>query len=432
MADEEGTPGGPLDGVRVLEFSQIVAAPVCGVNLSDLGAEVIKVEPPGGEQTRRGGSVVPNESKGFQALNRGKLSLVVDLKEPRGRDVIHRLVPDIDVVVINYRLGVAQRIGIDYETLAAIRPDLIYWQNTGFGDEGPGAYRARSDIVSQAYSGLIAGDAKLDDDGAPDLITATALADYTTGFAAAMGISAALFHRGRTGEGQLLTTSLLRTGLFMQAGQVMREPVHDAVIRDPVLEEVLSVRDRGGSYGEILEARKKLRGLRAAFQLYYGGYSAKEGGLVLGALTDANRDGMRRVLGIEDEDSGEPEYDANDPANLEKAAEWKRIIREKIAARTVAEWVADFDAAGVPVAPVKLPEEMADDPQVLADGMIWELEHEVTGPQRVVGPAVKMSASPTAARKAAPALGADTDALLVDAGFGGEEIAALREAGVIA
>ena len=233
MAEQGSVPGGPLDGIRVLEFSQIVAAPVCGVNLSDLGAEVIKVEPPGGEQTRRGGSVVPNESKGFQALNRGKLGLVVDLQDERGRDVIHRLVSDIDVVVINYRLGVAERIGIGYETLAAIRPDLIYWQNTGFGDEGPGAYRAGSDIVSQAYSGFIAGDGKMDDDGAPDYITATALADVTTGFAAAMGISAALFHRERTGEGQFLTTSLLRTGLFMQAGQVMREPVHDAVIARP-------------------------------------------------------------------------------------------------------------------------------------------------------------------------------------------------------
>src|SRR6185503_11458543 len=163
-------PTGPLAGIRVLEFSQIVAAPVCGVALSDLGADVIKVEPPGGEQSRQSGAVIPRESKGFQALNRGKRSLVIDLQDPRGQAVIHRLMPDIDVVTINYRLGVAEHIGIDYDTLRKIRPDLIYWQNTGFGEQGPEKFRAGSDIVAQGYSGLMVTDSKTNDDGAPDLI----------------------------------------------------------------------------------------------------------------------------------------------------------------------------------------------------------------------------------------------------------------------
>jgi formyl-CoA transferase len=422
---------GPLAGVRVLEFSQIVAAPVCGMNLADLGADVIKVEPPGGEQTRRGASVAPNESKNFQALNHGKRSLVVDLQDDRGRELIHRIVPQIDVVLINYRLGVAERLGIDYETLRGLRPDLIYWQNTGFGAQGPEAYRAGSDIVAQAFSGLMALDAKTNDDGAPDLVSSP-VADIASGIGAAMGIVAALYHRGRTGRGQLIGTSLLRTALFLMGGSVMREPVHDAVLRDPLQAKVEAVREQGGSWEEILQTRSELRSLYGAFLLYYGGYRAKGGAVVLGALTSANRDAMREVLGIAgQEHSDGPDFDIMDPQNRAQADQWKRKIRAKFLTRTVDEWVADFDAAGAPVSPVYLPEEMADNPQVLADGMIEHLEHSVTGKQRVVGPIVTMSETPTAVPRAAPALGEHVSEVLLEFGLSQSEIGELTAAEVV-
>ncbi len=414
-------PSGPLTGIRVLEFSQIVAAPVCGVNLSDLGADVIKVEPPGGEQTRRSGSVVPGESKGFQALNRGKRSLVVDLHDPRGRAVIHRLMPDTDVVAINYRLGVAERVGIDYSTLSTIRDDLIYWQNTGFGESGPDAQRAGSDIIAQAYSGLMVTDGKLNEDGAPELISIP-IADIVSGFAAAMAICAALYHRMLTGEGQRIDTSLLRTALFLQGATVMREPVTDAVLRDPLVAEVAEIRARGGSYSEVLEAKHRRAALRTAFRLYYGTYAARDGAVVLGALTKANRDRMRAVLGGDDEPSDQPGYNALDPADQEIAEQWKQRYRELFRTKTVAEWVTAFDAVGVPVSPVNMPEELADDPQVEANGIICDLDHAVTGPQRVVGPAARMSRTPTVARRASPALGEHTCEILDEAGFDTAEI----------
>jgi crotonobetainyl-CoA:carnitine CoA-transferase CaiB-like acyl-CoA transferase len=425
----EGAPG-PLAGIRVLEFSQIVATPVCGVNLSDLGAEVIKVEPPGGEQTRRSGGLIQDESKGFQALNRGKRSLVVDLQDERGRVLIHRLIPDIDVVTINYRLGVADRLDIDYETLRGIRPDLIYWQNTGFGEGGPEAGRAGSDIVAQAYSGLMVTDGKTDDDGAPELIS-TPIADITSGVVAAMGICAALYHRAQTGEGQYIGTSLLRTGLALQSGSVMREPVTDAVLRDQFMASIDGVRDNGGSYDEILATRRSHLTARVAFRNYYGGYRAKEGAVVLGALTKANRDAMRAVLGVEGDGSDQPGYDARDPENVARAWELKAWLRQRFLTRTATEWVADLDAAGAPVAPVHLPEELADDPQVAADEMIWDLEHTVTGPQRVVGPWLTMSQSPTRAYRPAPALGEHSADLLHEAGLPHSEVEKLRAEGVI-
>lgn len=421
---------GVLDGIRVLEFSQIVAAPVAGVNLSDFGADVIKVEPPGGEQTRNTGAVVPNEGKGFQALNRGKRSLVVDLHDPRGQAMIHRLIPQTDVVLINYRFGVSNRMGIDYDTLRAIRPDLIYWQNTGFGEQGPEAYRAGSDVVAQAYSGLMVNDAKTDEDGAPDLISIP-IADIASGFAAAMGVGMALFHREKTGEGQYLSTSLLRTSLFLQAGLVMREPVTDSVLRDQMLAEINESLAAGNSYDSLLAIRKRRGGLRVAFRLYYGGYRAKDGAVVLGALTKTNRDKMREVIGFPEEDSDQPGYDSMDPANIERAHEWKRRFRARFLERTVAEWVGDFDKAGVPVSAVRNPEVLSEDPQVKADGMMWDVEHSVTGPQSVVGPAVQMSATPTRVQRSAPALGEHTLEILAEAGVSPAELAALTECGVL-
>ena len=429
--DAQGTDAhGPLHGIRVLEFSQIVAGPVAGLNLADLGADVIKVEPPGGDSHRNVGSVVPNESKMFQGNNRGKRGIVLDLHDPRAQDVIHRMAPRIDVVVINHRPGVAQRLRIDYETLREFRPDLIYLQLTGFGEQGPEAGRAGSDIVAQSYSGLMVTDGKREEDGAPALISIP-ISDYSAGFAGAMAVSAALFHRERTGEGQYITTSLLRLGLYLQNRTVMREPVADATIRDPMLARLAAAREGGASYDELAEIRAPGRRFASPFTLYYRAYRTRDGAVTLGALTPQNRAKIRLVLGIEHEElSDRPDFDARDPANVERVLEWKQWMRDTFLERSTAEWVAAFDAAGVPVAPVNFPEEMADDEQANADGMIWDLEHTITGPQRVVGPPVKMSKTPTGSHRASPALGEHTTEVLREFGIPNEEIAALVADGV--
>ena len=422
---------GALDGIRVLEFSVVVAGPVCGLVLSDLGADVIKVEPPGGEPHRRNRAVVPNEGKLFQTFNRGKRSLVVDLQRDEGRALIHRVTPQIDVVVVNYRLGVAKRLGIDYETLRAYRPDLIYVESTGFGTRGPQAERPASDIVAQAYSGLMAGEGKVAEGGEPIGLKSGAWADYFTGVATAMGVTTALYHRERTGQGQKVSGSLLRSAIFAQSQTVMREPVSDSAVRDVVMTKIDEARARGADYREISAIRMAGRELGTQFALYYNGYQAKDGGLILGALTEANRDAMRRVLGLEGERCDDPDYDALDPANLAEAERWKQVIRDTIRERTVAEWIEAFDAAGAPVSPVHLPEEMADDPQVEAEGIMVELEHEVTGPQRVVGPIIELSETPTRATRAAPPVGRHTREVLGELGLAVAEIDALVASGVV-
>lgn len=421
---------GALAGIRVLELSQIVAGPLVGVLLSDMGADVVKVEPPEGEARRNSAAVVPNEGKYFQSLNRGKRSLTVDLARPEGAALIRRIIPTFDVMVINYRHGVAGKLGIDYAALRALNPRLIYASITGFGETGPMATRAGSDIVAQAYSGLMANEAKVDEFGAPQQISASTFIDRSSGTVAAMGICAALLHRERTGQGQSLHVSLLHSALELMSHQVMREPVHDVTVRDPLLSELQDTRTSGARYDAIAAIRKAQGPRFASHRLYYGGYHTKQGALVLGALTPQNRKAIRAILDMHDP-TDEPGFNAADGDNRAKLEQWRREIQEKLLAAPAAEWVERLLAAGVPASVVNFPEEMSDDPQVAAAGMMAELEHDLTGPQRVVGPVVRMSGTPTEARRPSPPLAGHTREVLREGGIPEGEIDALLAAGVI-
>ena len=177
---------GPLAGIRVLEFTQIIAGPFACQNLADMGAEVIKVEPPEGEAWRLFSQFMPGESRNYQALNRGKRSLVQSFQHPEAQEIVHKMIPGIDVVVINYGPDVPAKLGIDYETLGELRSSLIYVDNTAFGRKGSLARSPGYDIIAQAVSGLMTGEGKFDPEtGTPKIINSTAIADYGTGLAIA-------------------------------------------------------------------------------------------------------------------------------------------------------------------------------------------------------------------------------------------------------
>ncbi|MEX2446453.1 MAG: CoA transferase, partial [Dehalococcoidia bacterium] len=385
---------GPLAGIRVLEFSQVVAGPMCGSTLAELGADVVKVEPPEGDPHRTRSAIVPLESKTFQALNRGKRSLVLDLSDERGRAVARRLAQQADVVLVNYRLGVAERLGVDYETLRALNPGLIYWQNTAWGETGAAADRPGADVVAQAYSGLMATVGRTD---ANDLPSAgpVPFTDILAALGGVSGICAALYHRALGGGGQYVSTSLLRSGLWAQVRQVMREPVHDVTLRDPMMEQVHALQDAGASYKEIVDLRETLNPILGAGTLYYQSYRAKDGFLSLGAVTLRTRERVRDLLGVPDEDSDAEDYDAADPANIERMRTWREVIAAKFREKTVDEWLALLEQAGVPASPINFAEDMADDPLVEGDEMMVDLVHPITGPQRVVGPIALLSETPT-------------------------------------
>lgn len=422
---------GPLDGIKVLELTQIIAGPYCGVALADLGADVVKLESPVGDASRKIGQFAPGESKAFHGLNRGKRGLVIDLTTPAGREVVHRLIRDFDVFVTNVRPGVAERIGVDYDTLRRFRADLIYFEVTGYGDRGPSAQRAGSDLVVQAYSGLLAGDLKVDADGAPEHITATAPSDYVAALGGAMGVCAALFHRERTGEGQRISTTLLGAGLALQTPWAGEVPVSDSILIEPLRRMMSEMRDAEASYAEMIEARRSRPNQGKAFRVYYSGYPVRDGAIVLGALTPQNRDQIRAALEITDDPIDSPEFNAIGPDADLVAERVEEQIRLKLAGGSVAEWMAKLDAAGAPASPVNWLEDIADDPQVVAMDLMPRIDHPLTGPERQVGALVEMSKTGTGSSRPSPPLDAETDDILREHGFAAEQVAQLRASGAV-
>lgn len=420
---------GPLDGIRVLEVTQIVAGPYCGLNLADLGADVVKIESPAGDGIRGTASFMAGESKYFHILNRGKRSLVLDLQRPEAQELVHRIIPRFDVFLINARAGVAQRLRIDYDTLREFRPDLIYLESTGYGSDGPNAQASGSDIVAQAYSGLMAGEGKVDEFGAPKSISCSPVADYSTGLAGAMGICAALYRRSLTGQGEFLQTSLLQSALSLQSVHVSRIPVFDEVLERPVREAMEAVRADGGSYADVVATRAGAR-VGASIRLYYNGYVVKDGSVILGALTPANRDQMRRALGITDDPTASPDFDTLNPEHVRQAEELAARIRAIMLTKTMDEWVEIFTREGAPISKVNFPEDMAADPQVEAMGYLRDYEHESLGYERLVGPIVHAKNNPTGSTRAAPVLGRHTEEVLSELGCAAVELAELRAAGV--
>ncbi len=418
---------GPLAGIKVLEFTQIIAGPFGGMLLADMGADVIKVEPIQGEPWRHAAPFLPNESKTYMSLNRGKRSLPLDLTDPAAVAIVHEMVPDTDVIVINARPDVPANLGIDYETLSAINPRLIYCDNTAFGRQGPHSYRPGYDLIIQAMSGLMASEGKIRD-GVPQLITSAAIADFVTGVAIAWGVCAALFHRERSGSGQRVDTSLLAAGLNVQTGSFMELESHDAEQRAEFLTVLEAMREAGASYEEIDQQHEQMLNPWRGGNLYYRTYQASDGALAVACLSDRLRMRVAEVLGIDDP-AFEPGYDRFTDEAVGLHRELMERAEELISEKTVDEWLNIFDSVGVPVGPVRYIQELPGDEHVLANGLTVDLEHAVAGRVKMVGPMIQMSETPLEARSASPALGEHTDEILSQMGYTAEEIAGLKDSG---
>ena len=422
---------GPLAGIRVLEFTQIIAGPVGCQHLADMGAEVIKVEPPEGEPWRLFSQFMPGESKTFQSLNRGKKSLVLRLQDPEAQDLIHRLIPSMDVVVSNYRPDVPAKLGIDYETVRKLRPDIVYVDNTAWGRQGPWSQRPGYDIVAQAVSGLMANEGKVDPNGAPGQITSTAIADFGTGLAIAWAVCAALFHREKTGEGQLIETTLLNTALYFLSTGAMDLPAADT-LKYQKMERVHALQDQHASYEEISTAyHAQTRAARAA-NIYYRTYETSDGAIAIGALSPTLWAKVRAAFGTDFLGMADPNYNVQDEA-------WMAIARAKVAevedivrARPTAWWIEHLEKNGVPAGPVNFVEDMLADPQSIANGIPVVVEHPLSGPQTHVGPVLKMSGTPLSVQGPSPILGQHSFELAQEAGLTADQIADLVARGILA
>lgn len=420
---------GPLSGVRVLEFSEIIAGPFAGMLLSDMGADIIKVEPIEGEPWRLVAQFVPTESRHFISLNRGKRGLTLDLNRPQSKEVIRRIVADIDVVLVNYRPDVAENLSIDYGTLSGVNRRLIYCDNTAFGRKGPQSHRPGYDIIVQGASGVMALEGKTLD-GLP-ILNALPVADFSTGLMMTSSICAALFVRERTGLGQKIETTLLGSALSVQNASFQLVESVDQEWRQRFLDRLAEAREGEYDYEELRKYLNAARPVLAVGNIHYRVFKTKDSYIVVGALSQALRRKLCGALGIEDKRIGDPDWDPRTPESREYAKKLVKQAEAIVAERTTDEWLELLDERGVPAGPLKFVQELVDDPQVLANDLQVDVEHPLAGKVRMVGPAFQMSETPLEVQGPSPTLGQHNDEILASLGFDEREISTMREDGVI-
>jgi crotonobetainyl-CoA:carnitine CoA-transferase CaiB-like acyl-CoA transferase len=391
-----------LEGLRVIDLTQAMAGPFCTMNLADMGADVIKVEPPGeGEPTRVPGPAQKNGHAGtFMAVNRNKRSLTVDLKRPGGFEIVHRLAKTADVFVQNYRPGVAERLGVGWDDLRAVNPRLIYCSVSGFGRTGPYASRGGYDLIAQGMSGIISVTGE--EDGEPAK-SGLPISDLAAGLFGCYGILSALEYRERTGQGQLVDTSLLEAALAMTVWE-------------------------SGEYWVTGQAPTRL-GSAHRLAAPYQALRAADGYFTVGANTDRLWQAFARVIG-RPELASDTRF-ATGTARLDNRPAMIAEIEKATATKSRVHWLERLHAEGVPSGPINTYPEALADPHTLARGMVVDLVHPGAGPIKALGVPVKLSETPGAADRPAPLVGQHTGEILTELGYGDEERQKLRKDGVI-
>ncbi|GJE58972.1 CaiB/BaiF CoA transferase family protein [Methylobacterium trifolii] len=394
---------GPLVGVRVVELAHIMAGPVCGLMLGDMGADVIKVEKiDGGDDTRR--SIPPaleGESAAYMMMNRGKRGISLDLKSAAGKDVLRRLLADADILIENYRAGTMERLGLGYETLRKDFPALVYCSLSGFGRTGPYAERAGFDLVAQGMSGLmsVTGEGP----GRPPMKCGPPVTDITAGILAAMGVLAAYTHRLKTGEGQAVDTSLFEAGIIQTYWQ-------SAIAMAT-----------GTAPGPMGSAHP----LNAPYEAF----ETADGWITIGAANQTNWLRLLTVLGAEDL-AADPRF-AQNRDRMANRLHLAAALAPHFRGASSQDWLARLEAGGVPAGPVLDVNAMHRDPQTLAREMVVQVDHSRAGRMATLGLPVKFSATPGRVHGPAPLLGEHSRAILRAAGYDEPAIDGLIAAGTV-
>ncbi|HUH95078.1 MAG TPA: CoA transferase [Casimicrobiaceae bacterium] len=394
---------GPLAGMRVLELAQIMAGPTCGMMLADLGADVIKVEKlPGGDDARGYREPrVNGVSAPFLMLNRNKRGIALDLKQPRGREVLLRLAKGADVLTENYRRGTLEKFGLGYDALSKANPGLIYCAISGYGRDGPWGDKGGFDLIAQGFAGLMS---MTGEPGRPPVKTGNSVADINAGILAFGGIVAAYVHKLKTGRGQIVDTSLMEAAL--------QQTYWHAAIYFAT----------GQSPGPTGSAHV----LTAPYQAF----RVRDGWINIGGANQANWERIAEVLG-HPEWRDDPRF-ASNSARMANLPALIALMDDVLSARGKDEWLAAFDAAGVPAGPVHTLGEALTHPQTLARGMVIDLAHGEPGATRALGCPLHFSATPARVDRPAPRFGEHTREVLSECGYAGAEIDALAAADVIA
>ncbi len=403
-SDETGESGRPpLTGLCVVELAHVMAGPVCGRMLADMGADVVKVERvDGGDDSRR---FVPptinGESAAFMMLNRNKRGIAVDLKTEAGREAVLRLIDRADVVVENFRSGTMEKLGLGYETLVARNPGLIYCEISGFGRTGPLAQLGGFDLIAQGYSGLLSVTGE--GPGRPPVKCGPPLTDITAGILGAMGVLAALVHRVQTGRGQRVDTSLFEAGVTQMYWQ--------AAI-------ALATGDSPGPLGSAHPLSSP-----------YQAFETSDGWITLGAASQASWERLPAVVGLPHLSEDERFRENRDRmANLDALL---ALLTPKFREDSTGRWLMRLEEAGIPAGPVASVGEMLEHPQTRARDMVTKVEHAVAGAVETLGFPVKFSETPAMITSGAPVLGQHTREVLGELDYSSEEVEAMILAGAV-
>ncbi len=421
---------GPLEGVTVADFTEIIAGPLAGRILAEQGADVIKIEPPWGEPWRLTQRFTPPghpkpESRTFMTYNRGKRSLPLDLTRPEAQEILSRLVKQTDVVLVNYRPDVAEKLGVDYEKLSSINPRLVYCELTAYGRRGPDAHRPGYDMIIQAMTGMIASETKTVDD-VPSWVWSSPLIDTASGIAMAGSVAAALFARERTGVGQKIETTLLGQALNLMGARFLHVEKLDRETREKTLKDIQEQREAGATFDDLVQLSPGSRRREHHGNIYYRVYTAADGPIGVGCLSQPLRERLLETLGLTDE-SMASDWDPTKPESREYTRDLERRAEELFRAKPSAEWLRILEERNIPAGPVRFIEEMFDDPQVLANELVDEFTHAQEGKVRMVGPYAHFSGTPPPPAPPSPSLGQHTAEILGWLGYSSKEIDRLLE-----
>jgi crotonobetainyl-CoA:carnitine CoA-transferase CaiB-like acyl-CoA transferase len=372
---------GALAGLRVIDLTQVMAGPFCTMLLADLGADVIKIEPPAGDSTRTMPGAVGTDSPSFNAVNRGKRSVVLNLKTKQGVEAVKALTLAADVFVENYRPGVMETLGLDYATLSALNPRLIYASISGYGQTGPDRHKGGFDLVAQGVSGIMS---VTGEPGGAPVKSGIPLTDLGAGLFATVGILAALEHRHKTGRGQQVDTSLLDAGVGLS-----------------VWESTQYFSGRG-----IPERLGSAHRMSAPYQAF----RCADGYITIGGANDRTFHRICEVLG-HPEWRDMPEF-LTDGMRIRNRADLASRIEAITSGKPRAHWLELFDANNIPCGPINDYSQVFQDPQVVARELVVDVDHPTLGAIRALGSPIKLSAAPPDVRRRAPLLGEHTDEVL--------------------
>ena len=402
-----------LEGIRVLDLTIWQQGPMTAAMLADWGADVIKIEGPDspdpGRSLIRYEASVGGVNAYFETHNRNKRGIVLDLKREAGQNVFYRLAKDADVVIQNFRPGVGERLGVDYDTLRAMNERLVYCQASGFGLRGPDAERPALDPLAQARGGIMSVTGEPDH---PPTRTFGGFADQVSAFLLAYGVMVALFHRERTGEGQMVDGSLLQSVIGVQAFNVTSYLMTGTYAGSPLPRVPRALTSPLWNHYKTQDNRWLM-------------LSMAQIGRYWPPFREAMQEATGEFLGPDEMSVDWFRQHAQDLIQL------IQLIDAAFAAHPAAYWRELFRRYDLLFEVVQDYREIGDDPQVVANDMVTTFEHPSHGPLRMVAPAVNLSATPGAVRTPAPEFGQHTEEVLLDAGFGWDEIGALREQGVI-